>query len=75
MAQTYSEREWAVYDVLYDAKGPLFVQDIDELVGWQYGETEIEAALQLLLNDGVVCVYKGEYEMTADGREWSGRGR
>ena len=71
----YTGLEWDVYDVLYDAKHPLFFQDIDDRLGNDREEADIESALEHLLDDGAARVVKGEYELSPDGREWDGSGR
>ena len=71
----YMGLEWDVYDVLYDAESPLFFQDIDDRLGNERAEADIESALEHLLDDGAVWVVKGEYELSPDGREWDGSWR
>ena len=74
MTTRYGSCEWAVYDVLYDASGPIFLQDIEDRVEGFDG-ADIEMALERLADDGALYYYKGAWELSPEGREWGGSGR
>ena len=71
----YTGLEWDVYDILYEAECPLSFRDIDDRLGNECAEEDIESALEHLFDDGAVWAVNGEYELSPDGREWNGSGR
>lgn len=75
-APTYSDLEIQIYDLLYQrgAGGTLTILDIEESC-YDAELEDIEAALESLAEEGIVSCYQGDWEMTADGRDYDMRSR